>query len=107
MTMQHVVLFKFPRELTEAEEAQLRGMVASWPEKIGLMTKCRLGSDTTKARNRGYSQLLFTEFPDVTTMNTYQAHPVHQEFLTFVLSLGCEPLAFDYPLDADTVLMAE
>ena len=38
MTLQHIVLFSFPRELTEDEAAQMRGMVASWPTEIGLMT---------------------------------------------------------------------
>jgi len=107
MSLQHVVLFKFPRELTADEDARMRAMVASWPHKIGLMTRCRLGTDITGARNRGYSHLLFTEFPDFETMTAYRDHPVHVEFLAFCNELGCEPLAFDYELDADTVLMAE
>ena len=31
------------------------------------MTKCRLGTDLTGARTRGYSHLLYTEFPDFDT----------------------------------------
>ena len=107
MSLQHIVLFKFPRELTAAEDAQMRAMVASWPEKIGLATKVRLGKDITQGRNRGYSHLLYTEFPDFDTMTAYRAHPVHLEFLKFVDDLDCEPLAFDYVLDDDTVLMTE
>jgi hypothetical protein len=107
MSLQHVVLFKFPRELTPDQDAQLRAMVASWPAKIGRMTRLRLGSDLTGARNRGYSLLLFTEFPDFDTMTAYQKDPVHLEFLKFVSELDCEPLAFDYDLDATTVLMPE
>ena len=83
MTLQHIVLFSFPRDLSAEEAAQMRDMVASWPSEIGLMTKCRLGADLTGARNRGYAYLLYTEFPDVTTMNAYRAHPVHVEFLNF------------------------
>ncbi len=41
MTVQHIVLFSFPRELSEAEAADMRAMVASWPGEIGLMGKCR------------------------------------------------------------------
>jgi hypothetical protein len=107
MGLQHIVLFSFPRELTAAEEAQLRAMVASWPEKIGLMTRCRLGTDITGARTRGYRYLLYTEFPDFDTMTTYRDHPVHLEFLAYLTGLECTPLAFDYVLDAQTVLMAE
>jgi Stress responsive A/B Barrel Domain len=107
MSLQHIVLFKFPRELTADEDAKLRAMVASWPELIGTMTKVRLGTDLTGARTRGYSHLLYTEFPDFDTMTAYRAHPVHVEFLSFVSELGCEPLAFDYVLDSQTVLMPE
>src|ERR1022692_3044100 len=101
MTVQHIVLFSFPRELSADEAGQLRAMVASWPDKIGLMSRCRLGTDLrqlramvaswpdkiglmsrcrlctdlTGARTRGYSFLLYTEFPDVPTLHEYRAHP--------------------------------
>jgi len=107
MTLQHIVLFSFPRELTEDEAAQMRGMVASWPSEIGLMTKCRFGTDLTRARTRGYGYLLYTEFPDVATMEEYRAHPVHQRFLDWLIAHECTPLAFDYYLGEDTVLMPE
>ena len=107
MSLQHIVLFSFPRELSADEAAQMRDMVASWPHKIGLMTKCRFGTDLTQARTRGYDYLLYTEFPDVDAMNTYRAHPVHLEFLAWLTERDCTPLAFDYSLDEHTVLMAE
>jgi hypothetical protein len=107
VTVQHVVLFSFPRELSAADAAQLRAMVASWPERIGTMTRCRLGTDLTQARTRGYSHLLYTEFPDLATLHGYQAHPVHVEFLNWLAARECAPLAFDYYLDADSVLMPE
>src|SRR5262249_51932705 len=107
MSLQHIVLFSFPRELTAEEAAQMRAMVASWPSEIGLMTKCRLGTDLTGARTRGYSQLLYTEFPDVATMNAYRPHPVHVQFMEWLAERNCTPLAFDYELDEQTVLMEE
>jgi hypothetical protein len=107
VTVQHIVLFSFPRELTEAEAGQMLDMVASWPAQIGLMTKCRLGTDLTGARNRGYSQLLYAEFPDLESMKAYQEHPVHLRFVDWLKELECTPLAFDYHLDDETVLMPE
>jgi hypothetical protein len=107
VTVQHIVLFSFPRELSAAEDVQLRAMVASWPEKIGSMSRCRLGTDLTGARTRGYSYLLYTEFPDVPTLNEYRAHPVHVEFMDWLAEHECSPLAFDYHLDGQTVLMPE
>jgi hypothetical protein len=107
MTLQHIVLFSFPSSLSEAEAAQMRDMVASWPAQIGLMTKCRLGPDLTGARSRGYSFLLYTEFPDTESMSAYQAHPAHLRFVDWLKERDCTPLAFDYHLDEQTVLMPE
>jgi hypothetical protein len=107
MTLQHIVLFSFPRELGEDEVAQMWDMVGSWPKEIGLMTKCRLGGDLTGARTQGYGYLLYTEFSDVETMNAYRAHPAHVRFNNWLIERDCTPLAFDYLLDDHTVLMAE
>ena len=107
MALQHIVLFSFPAPLSAEDEAQLRTMVASWPREIGLMSKCRLGTDITGARTRGYSHLLYTEFPDFDTMTAYRDHPVHQTFLAWLNKRDCVPLAFDYVLDDQTVLMPE
>lgn len=107
MSVQHIVLFSFPEELSAGDAADMRAMVASWPTEIGLMTKCRFGTDLTGARTRGYPYLLYTEFPDVSALETYRAHPLHQQFLAWLTERDCTPLAFDYHLDGQTVLMAE
>jgi Stress responsive A/B Barrel Domain len=107
MALQHIVLFSFPEELSEDDATQMRNMVASWPAKIGQMTRCRLGTDLTGARNRGYGYLLYQEFPDVDAMNSYRAHPVHVEFMDWLNERNCTPLAFDYVLDEHTVMMPE
>jgi Stress responsive A/B Barrel Domain len=107
VTLQHIVLFSFPRPLTERESATMRAMVASWPSEIGLMTKCRFGADLTGKRNRGYGYLLYTEFPDTDALRQYQGHPVHVAFLDWITERDCTPLVFDYYLDEATVLAAE
>jgi hypothetical protein len=105
MSLQHVVLFSFPVDLSAEDEAEMRRMVASWPAEIGGMTAVRLGRSINEERTRGYQFLLYTEFPDVPTLVEYQQHPVHQKFLRWVLDRDCTPLAFDYPLDATTVVL--
>ena len=107
MSLQHIVLFSFPAPLSEADAAQMRAMVASWPDEIGLMTRCRFGTDLTGQRTRGYAYLLYTEFPDQQTLRRYQEHPAHVAFLNWIKEHECTPLAFDYHLDESTVLMAE
>jgi len=94
--LQHVVLMRFPAPLDAADDARLREMVNSWPDKIGTMTECRVGSDLTGARSQGWHYLLHTVFPDETTLQAYIDHPVHQELVTFLNERQCERLAFDY-----------
>ena len=67
MTLQHIVLFSFPEELSEPDAADMRGQVAAWPDAIGGMTRLRFGSDLTGARTNGYSRLLYMGFAAVRT----------------------------------------
>lgn len=105
MSLQHVVLFSFPGDLGPEDDAEMRRQVEAWPAEIGGMTAIRLGRSIDEARIRGYQYLLYTEFPDVETLVAYQKHPVHQEFLRWVLDRDCTPLAFDYHLDETTVIL--
>src|SRR3984893_17284943 len=107
MTPQHIVLFSFPEELSEPDAADMRAQVAAWPDAIGGMTRLRFGSDLTGARTRGYSFLLYMEFASAGELTAYQQHPVHQAFHRWLVERHCTPLAFDYILDADTVLIPE
>ena len=107
MTLQHIVLFSFPEELSEVDAADMRAQVAAWPAGIGGMTRLRFGMDLTGARINGYSRLLYMEFPGADGLKAYQQHPVHQAFHRWLMERGCTPLAFDYVLDTDTVLIPE
>ncbi len=107
MPLQHVVLFSFPKQLSQDDYADMRAQVASWPGEIGGMTSLRFGADLTGARTRGYSRLLYMEFDGPDELTRYQQHPVHQAFHRWVMERQCTPLAFDYFIDEDTNLMAE
>lgn len=105
MSLQHIVLFGFPREPTAAEADELRRRIASWPAVIGGMTAIRFGPARWTERTRGYQYLLYMEFPDEAALGAYQDHPVHREFAAWVGGLGVTPLAFDYHLDEATVVL--
>ena len=107
MTVQHIVLFSFPRELTAEEAADMRAMVASWPKEIGADDQVPVRHRPHRARTRGYPYLLYTEFPDVETLTAYRPTRCTSEFLAWIVERDCTPLAFDYHLDGQTVLMPE
>ena len=107
MTLQHIVLFSFPTDLSPEDDVAMRGQVASWRTQIGTMGRLRFGTDLTGARTRGHQYLLYTEFEDEIALQAYRDHPVHQAFLAWITERSCTPLAFDYHLDATTVLTPE
>jgi hypothetical protein len=107
MPLQHVVLFSFPQELSDADSEDMKAQVASWPAGIGGMSRLRFGADLTDARTRGYSRLLYMEFAGTEELKRYQQHPVHQAFHRWLMERKCTPLAFDYFINDDTDLIRE
>lgn len=95
-SIQHVVLMRFPQPLDETDDAWLRSQVAEWPSRIGGFLECRVGSDLTGVRSQGWHYLLHTTFADAIALKAYIDHPVHQEFVAFLVERECDRLAFDY-----------
>lgn len=107
MTLQHIVLFRFPADLSPEDDREIRRQVASWRTEIGTMGRLRFGTDLTGARSRGYQYLLYTEFQDEAALAAYRDHPVHQHFFGWITERECTPLVFDYHLDSTHVLVPE
>jgi Stress responsive A/B Barrel Domain len=103
--LQHVVLFSFPQDLSDGDWADMQRQVRSWPTEIGGIDTIRLGTSLNTERTRGYQYLLFMEVADVDALVRYQQHPVHKQFLQWVLDRDCTPLAFDYYLNEKTVVL--
>lgn len=104
MTLQHIVLFSFPQDLSAEDAAEMKAQIEAWPQRIGGFAAIRFGRDLSGERTRGYQYLLYTEFDDETALQAYQRHPVHQHFLLWVTDRFCTPLAFDYHLTPDTAI---
>lgn len=104
MTLQHIVLFSYPQELSATDDAEMHRQIHAWPAHIPGFRVLRFGRDLTGERTRGYQYLLCTEFDDVDALHAYQQHPMHQKFLAWVTKRSCTPLAFDYQLDDTTVV---
>lgn len=98
---QHVVLFRFPRELAPDEERHMTDSVRSWPETIAGFTGLRLGRDRG-GRNQGYSYLLWTEFESEEAHQAYYSQPSHVAFGAWIKEQGAEIIRVDYPVDDTT-----
>lgn len=95
--LQHVVLIKFPRELTEGEISWIDSLLARWPKEIDGIHWYRWGFDIS-GRSRGYQWGLVMEFESAQDLARYTPHPRHQEFANWVAEEGGEVLAFDFPV---------
>ncbi len=95
--MQHVVLIKFPRELSGDEVHWIDQLLTSWPQAIDGIVSHHWGFDVS-GRSRGYQWGLVMEFASEEAEAQYHPHPKHQEFAQWVSRQGGEVLAFDFPL---------
>ncbi len=102
--VQHVVLFKFPAELTPDVEAEMFEHVRRWPETIPGLTGLRLGRDVS-GRSGGYQYLLLTEFESEDAHRAYYSQPAHQAFSDWVFARQCEVIRMDYPLDDRSLMV--
>ena len=102
---QHVVLFKFPRELTPEEQQRMWEQVRAWPQTIPGFTGLRLGRDVG-GRSGGYEYLLLTEFESEEAHQAYYSQPAHVAFGNWIVGeLGAEVIRVDYPLSEDTLIL--
>lgn len=103
--LQHVVLFSFPDDPSPDQAADIRSYIAEWAGVIPGIRALRFGEPLFTDRTHGYHFLLYMEFGSVDDMRTYQAHPVHQKFLSWVIDNNITPLAFDFYLTEEAVLL--
>ena len=104
MRAQHVVLFKFPRELSEDEEREMFEQVRAWPETIEGFTGLRFGRDVS-GRSGGFGYLLLTEFESEEAHQAYYSQPAHRSFSEWVFSRDPEVIRVDYPLGDETLIV--
>ena len=101
---QHVVLFKFPEELSPEDEKEMFAQVRAWPETIPGFTGLRFGKDVS-GRSGGFDYLLLTEFENEEAHQAYYSQPAHVAFSEGVFARNCEVIRVDYALSVDTVVV--
>jgi stress responsive alpha/beta barrel protein len=106
VSVQHVVLLRFPAELDAEDLRAFRATLAGMPGTVGGFRALRFGTERNGgARARGYQYLMYSEHDDPPSLAAYLAHPAHRALGAWVADRGGELLAFDYELDDTTVLL--
>jgi heme-degrading monooxygenase HmoA len=101
---QHVVLFKFPSELTPKEEKEMFAQVKAWPESIDGFTGLRIGKDVS-GRSAGWTYLLLTEFESEDAHQAYYSQPAHVAFSEWVFAHNAEVARVDYALTSENLIV--
>lgn len=102
--VQHVVLFKFPQELSSEEEKEMFERVRAWPQHIKSLTGLRFGKDET-GRSSGFDYLLLTEFDNEEDHQAYYSQALHVAFSEWVRNRKAELIRVDYRLTPETLLV--
>lgn len=101
---QHVVLFKFPKELSTEEEEEMFAQVRAWPDSIDGFTGLRIGRDVS-GRSGGFQYLLLTEFENEDAHQAYYSQPAHVAFSEWVFAHDAEVIRMDYALGAQNLIV--
>lgn len=101
---QHVVLFRFPKELSDAEERHMKESIRAWPDTIEGFTGLRFGKDLG-GRNAGYAYLLWTEFESEAAHQAYYSQPAHVAFGEWIKEQGAEIIRVDYAVNDQTLFL--
>jgi hypothetical protein len=101
---QHVVLFKFPQDLSPQEEQEMERHISAWPDSIRGLIGLRFGKDVG-GRSRGYDYLLLTEFENEEAHQAYYSHPAHEAFAEWIAAHEAEVIRVDYALDDQSLML--
>jgi hypothetical protein len=104
MALQHVVLWRFTTDLSEADQAEVRQRVETSSNDIGRMRELRFARLVPAESARGYQYLMSMVFENEADLANYMSHPIHSELARWAIARSCEFLYFDYDLGEATAL---
>lgn len=102
----HLVLFHFPRALSEQEEGEMFGRVRAWARADRRLSAAPLrpGRERTV---EGLRYGLMVEFESAEDMERSTPHRVHRAFADWVHARGSDEVVVDYPVHPDTVIVGD
>lgn len=100
----HLALFSFEPELDAAQASEMAAQVRAWPERIGGLDRIVFGPALSTERSKGHQFTLAVTVEGEEGLSRYVAHPVHQQFASWVREHGGSVLAIDTVLDHTAVV---
>ncbi|MEA3337931.1 MAG: GNAT family N-acetyltransferase [Chloroflexota bacterium] len=94
LPLTHIVLFR----LKDRSPAIITGVVErlrNMQGKIPSLKQIEVGSNVVPS-DRAYDVALLTRFASLADMESYQVHPVHQEFVAYIRDLADSVVVVDY-----------
>jgi len=91
----HMFAFRLKPDVTSAQKEKIVAEIKKLQGRIPGLLETAVGMNVSP-RAQGYEIGGVMKFPDQAAMETYNAHPVHQELLGWLLPL-IDPIEVDFP----------
>jgi hypothetical protein len=92
----HMFAFRLKPGVTNTQKEKIIAEIKKLQGRIPGLLETFVGENVSP-RAQGYEIGGVMKFPDQATMETYNAHPVHQELLGWLLPL-IDPIEVDFPI---------
>lgn len=96
--VQHLVFFKYKDEVSEETVAEVSKRFAALPDKIPGIVGYASGANLNPGRAMEFDRGFIVTFADAAARETYLPHPVHKEFVAFIMPLLEDVLVVDYTI---------
>lgn len=90
----HIVCFKL-RERSEENAQKTKDVLMSMEGKIKQLLHLEVGVDVLHAE-RSYDVVLICKFDSMDDLDEYQVHPVHQDIVKYIKSVGEASVSVDF-----------
>lgn len=90
----HIFSFRWKPDVTEPQKQRVFAEVSSLKDKIPGILDSAVGFNTSP-RTHGYQFGGIMKFSDRVAFDAYNAHPIHQQLLTWLLPL-IDPMELDF-----------
>ena len=92
----HMFAFRLKAGITEAQQDRMIREIAALQTQIPLVLESHIGKNISP-RGQGFAIGGVMKFADQTSLDAYNAHPVHQTLLKWLLPL-IDPIEVDFPV---------